>query len=190
MISETQLFNLYSKELDKYFKHNMGFISVDDLREVERFKRIFTIVYTVEFPQNSTKEVSVSYKTTGTMDNRKTPTPLYFFNYILNPAKNWSDFKNLNIEIITPQKVPYVVDSNIELKMKEDRLYTAIFAGLPEDDLWFTLYAKEKITLKDKLISSFWSGFGNNIFFLTGVMGLFIWAAIKVSSKLRNMAKK
>jgi len=82
---------------------------------LEQYKRIFSIIYTVGFPANSEKEMSVSYNTSGTMDARETVKPLYSFDYILNPAKSWSDFKNLKVKIITPEEVPYVAESSIEL---------------------------------------------------------------------------
>lgn len=84
------------------------------------------------------------------MDRTKTTNPLYTFDYILNPAKNWRDFKNLNIKIIPHKKAPHIVKSNIDFTKEKDNVYTATLADLPEEDLSFTLYADEKITLLDK----------------------------------------
>lgn len=159
-ISETQLYNLYAKALDKYFKKNMGCISVYDIMEQGRYKRIMTLVYTVEFPPDSEKEVSVSYRASGTMDKRETAKPLYTFDYILNPAENWSDFKNLNIKIIASPEAPYIVKSSIELVKGENNVYTAALADLPEEDLFFTLYEDEKITLLDKAAGNLNNWFG------------------------------
>lgn len=160
MVFDNQLYNLYAKSLDEYLTLNMGYCSEHDFMEQENYKRILTLVYTVEFPENSEKEVSVSYKTSGTMDRTETPEPLYSFDYILNPAENWSDFKNLNIEIIVPQDVPYIVKSNIKLTKAEAKVYKATLADLPEDDLTFTLYAHEKITLLDKVEGNLKNSFG------------------------------
>lgn len=159
LVSETQLYNLYAKALDKFFTENLGYCHEYDLIAQENFERIITLVYRVEFPPNSEREVSISYRTSGTMDKTKTAEPLYTFNYILNPAKNWSDFKNLNIKIIPPSLAPYIVESNIEFK-KDGNAYTAAFDSLPGEDLSFTLYKNERVTLQDKLQGKLQRNFG------------------------------
>ena len=151
MFSDIQLYNLYAKVLDNYFTENMGYSSEHDLYGYGNCQRILTLVYTVKFPDNSEKEVSVSYNASGTMDKRETSEPLYSFDYILNPAKNWEDFKNLNITIITPRKAPHIVKSSTRFTKGENNTYTATLSELPETDLSFTLYAHEKITLLDKI---------------------------------------
>jgi hypothetical protein len=150
ILSQRQLYNLYAESLDTSFTRSMGYSSGDDLVAEESHWRILTFVYTVDFPPNCEKEVSVSYRTLGTMDRTQTVDPQYSFDYILNPAENWSGFKNLNIEIITPQKAPYVIASSIEFVRGEGNIYTAALDSLPEDDLSFTLYAKERISPWDK----------------------------------------
>lgn len=150
LVSETQLYNLYAKALDNFFTANQRYCSEYDLIGQENFERIMTLVYTVDFPPSGERKVSISYRASGTMDKTKTREPLYTFDYILNPAKNWSDFKNLNIKIIPPLEAPYVVDSSIEFK-KEENAYTATLDSLPASDLSFTLYKNEKVTLKDKV---------------------------------------
>ncbi len=174
MISDTQLYNLYAKSLDQYFTENMGFCFEHDLLAQGHHKRILTLVYTVEFPPDGEKEVGVNCRISGTMDKTKTVSPLYSFDYMLNPAENWSDFENLNIKIITPPEAPYIVESSIKLAQEENRVYTAILADLPADDLSFALYAKEKITLMDKVAGSLRNSFGYFIFFLPFVTVFFI----------------
>lgn len=159
LVSKTQLYNLYAKALDKFLTANQGYCSEYDLIGQENYERIMTLVYTVEFPPNSEREISISYRASGTMDKTKTKEPLYTFDYILNPAKNWSDFKNLNIKIIPPSTAPYIVDSSIEFE-KNENAYTAALDNLPDGDLSFTLYKNEKVTLKDKFQGSLKSNFG------------------------------
>jgi len=149
MFSDNQLYNVYAKALDRQL--DLGFTSGEDLLGQEYSQRILTLVYTVEFPANSEKEVSVSCKTSGTMDRRETKSPLYTFEYILNPAKNWRDFKNLHIEIVPPREAPHIVKSSIQFTKGEDNAYTATLYELPDEDLSFTLYAHEKITFFDKI---------------------------------------
>lgn len=145
-----QLYNLYAKALDQEFTRNRGYSSGDELMGLENDRRSITLVYKMDFPRESKKEVCVSYRTTGTMDRTRTAKPLYTFDYLLNPAENWSNFQNLNIRIITPKVAPYVVVSNIELTKEEDQVYTAALGELPESDFSFSLYEGEKITLLDK----------------------------------------
>lgn len=190
MISDTQLYNLYAKSLDKYFTQNMGYSSEHDLMEQENYQRIFTLVYTVAFPQNSKKEVSVSYRTSGTMDKTETVKPLYSFDYILNPAENWRDFKNFNIEIIPPQEAPYIVKSNIKLTKEENRVYTATLAELPEDDLSFTLYANEQITPLDKVEGSLQNRFGYFTPLVIGAIAIFMIGGIIVVIFLKRKKNK
>lgn len=155
LVSETGLYNLYAKSLDNYLTKNNGICSEHDILDQEYQKRILLLLYTVDFPPRSKRTVSISYRTSGTMDKRNTVDPVYSFDYILNPAENWREFKNLNLEIITPEKVPYIIESSLELAKKDHNRYGAALAGLPADDLSFTLYAKEKITLWDQVAGYF-----------------------------------
>lgn len=186
---ETQLYNLYAKSLDGYFEENMGYSFEDDLRAQESCKRIITLVYTVDFPQNSKKEIRVSYKASGTMDKTESAKPTYTFDYMLNPAENWKDFKNLNIEIITPQVAPYIARSNIEFFKNENGLYTATLEDLPKGDLSFTLYAHEKIDLLDKIEGNLRYHFGYFFPVLIGFIVLSAIASILVVVIKRNRPK-
>ncbi|AOY77835.1 hypothetical protein [Clostridium formicaceticum] len=189
MISDTQLYNLYAKSLDEHFTQNRGYSSEYDLMAQENYERILTLVYTVAFPQNSVKEISVSYRTSGTMDKTETVEPLYSFDYIFNAAKNWSDFKNLNIKIIAPEEAPYIVRSNIEWTKEEHKVYTATLAGLPEDDLSFTLYGKEKITLLDKAGGSLQNTFGYFAPIVVGAIALLV-SGITIAVVVRKKRNK
>lgn len=159
-ISDIQLYNLYARTLDKYFVSNMGFCSEHDIFNESYNERIITLVYTVEFLPSTDQKINVSYITKGTMDRRNTTRPLYSYDYILNPAENWNSFKNLNIRIITPQEAPYIIDSSIKFHKEDGNIYTATLENLPEDDLSFTLYSKEKITLLDKIEGRIHRSFG------------------------------
>ncbi len=174
VISDAQLYNLYAEALDRYFTKHMGFCSEHDLMAQRNYERIFTLVYTVEFPPEEEKEVSVTYNTSGTMDMRETSKPLYTFDYILNPAENWKDFKNLNINIIPPEKAPYIVRSSIDLIKGEDNIYSAVLADLPEEDLFFTLYEDSEITILDKVAGKLHKSFG---YLYPFAVGIFILAA-------------
>lgn len=173
-ISDIQLYNLYASALDKYFVNNLGFCTVDDILAECGSVRVITLVYNVEFLPFQDQQVSVSYNTTGTMDKRSTSSPQYLFDYILNPAKNWNSFNKLNIKIITPQEAPYIIDSSIAFNKVESNIYTASLEKLPEEDLSFTLYQKEKITLYDKIEGRINRSFGYFAPIVIGVIGFFI----------------
>lgn len=159
-LSETQIYNVYAKALDWYLTQNVGYSSDHDIIGQKHYDRIFTLVYNVEFPPGSTKHVSVSYQTFGTMDMRETAKPMYTFDYILNPANSWSEFKNFDLKIIPPQKAPYIVKSSIELHREKGNIYTANLESLPDEDLYFTLYEDANITLLDKTVGKLYRSFG------------------------------
>ncbi|MGI6129845.1 MAG: hypothetical protein ACOYEO_07125 [bacterium] len=175
-ISDEQLYNMYAATLDKILTDNWGFCSSGDLVAQNRSDRVMTLVYTVDFPADSHKNMTVHYKTIGTMDRRKTATPVYTFNYILNPAQSWSNFQNLTIEVLTPEESPYVVYSNIELAKENQRHYRARLNTLPDGDFIFSIYAREKITAWDKLYGAWHFTFGYFTPLVTGGIGIMMLA--------------
>ncbi|MGI6485987.1 MAG: hypothetical protein ACOX15_06715 [Tepidanaerobacteraceae bacterium] len=189
MFSDIQLYNTYSKALDSYL--TSGYSSVEDLLQQGSLQRILILVYTVDFPGNAEKKVSVCYNISGTMDRRETADALYTYDYILNPAQNWRDFNNLNIKIIAPEEAPHIVKSSIEFTKGENNVYTAFLEKLPEYDLFFTLYSKDKITLFDKIRGKFQRPFGYFAMLLLYPIGLLIAVIIivmvilKIKNKLR-----
>jgi hypothetical protein len=186
-ISDIQLYNLYASALDKCFVYNLGFCSEDDVFAENSIVRIITLVYIVEFLPDSDHKVSVSYRTKGTMDKRNTIYPQYLFDYILNPAENWNSFNNLNIKIITPKVAPYIIDSSIKLNKEEGNIYNVNFERLPDEDLSFTLYSKEKITFLDKIEGKINRSFG---YFAPIVIGIILIIAlivvISIVSKIKS----
>jgi len=150
-ISDVQWYNMYAKALDRSLSQNLGFVALEDVLNASHRERIIVLIFELDFPPGSERELKVSYFTTGTMDKTQTLNPLYTFYYLLNPAKNWNSFKNLSIEIITPKKAPFIVESSIAFEKKRENLYSAYLEELPLEDLSFTLYYKEKITWKDKI---------------------------------------
>lgn len=190
MISDVQLYNMYAKALDEYITQNMGYVSLYDLMDQDNYQRIITLVYTVEFPHSSEREVSISYYTSGTMDKTKTVDPLYTFDYILNPAKHWKDFKDLNIKVIAPEKAPHIVKSSIEFTKGENNTYTATLNKLPEDDLSFTLYATEKITLQDRIKGKLNNKFGYFFPFVANAAALLVIGVIVMVIMLKRKKNK
>ena len=148
-IADTQLLNPCLYEIWKE-NRDAGYAMISEVLPAAFSDRIFTLVYQVEFPPESSRSISVGYLTEGSMDRRETLSPKYSYTYLLSPAKNWADFGSLDIEIITPRTAPYVIESSPALAKDGENRYSGHFDGLPESELTFTLYENEKVTLIDK----------------------------------------
>lgn len=172
-LAENQQFNFYAKTLDEMIGNNVVNLWMDELFLSDSRDRIFVLLYDVEFLPHSLKDISVNYFATSTMDTRKTKEPLHSFEYLLNPAGNWADFNDLNIEIIPPQEHPYIIDSSVKLVRYEDGIYTGNFESLPKEDLSFTLYSKEEITFMDKVERKIY-GFRFALPFITSITAGFL----------------
>lgn len=149
-IAGNQIFNAFAKQLDEDIEIHMINLNLETLLSIDRMDMFLVLIYDVDFPPNSTKEVSVSYNSSGTMDRTESVEPIYSFAYILNPAKNWASFNDLNIEIKPPESNPYIIDSSLDLIRNEEGIYTGNFENLPDEDLFFSLYYNERITRMDK----------------------------------------
>lgn len=189
LLEESQLYNLYAAALDHQFTNNLGFCAADELWAQTEQERIMVLVYTLDFPAQSSREVSVSYLTSGTMDKRETVSPQYTFTYLLNPAAHWSQFKDLQIKIITPPEAPYVVNSSLALQQLAAGQYSGYFAALPEQDLTFTLYAAEKITVVDKVAGKINHTFGYFTPLVLGALLLLVMIRLIVFFRKRALAK-
>ena len=183
--SDDKLYNLYGRALDRTFNANDGYSAFDDVLNQNYSERIFTLVYDANFPANSKKNVTVSYKAKGTMDRRRTQGPVYTFNYITNPAENWADFGTLDIEIITPEKAPYIIDSSIELTKEKDRLYRANLDSLPQQDLVFSVYENEKIRLFDKAFANPYASLLLFMIFGIIILAVLIIAVVHLVKRIR-----
>lgn len=150
-VGKSQVYKMYISTMDKILTHN-GYVAWDDIEHQFFLSKLIIMVYTVEFPPNSVKTISVGYRALGTMDSRKTSKPLYTFSYLLTPARYWAAFSNLNIEIITPTQAPHIVQSSIEFESTKPYHFAASLASLPENDLFFTIHGNKKINIQEKKI--------------------------------------
>lgn len=146
----TQYWNVLAREVDRAIQNNDGFASIDELTNALYTDRYILFIYSVDFMKETSREVSVSYLSSGTMDKRETTTPKYTFSYLLSPASLWNGFKDLNMEIRTSETEPYILESTLGFGKTADRNYTASFDTLPDKDLVFTVYKSEKVTLSDR----------------------------------------
>jgi hypothetical protein len=147
-ISDTQLLNLCLHAIERE-RRSMGHADLSEVISLPD-ERIFTLVYRVDFPPGASRNVSVGYIADGTMDRRETQSPKYSYTYLLSPADNWADFGSLDVEIITPQEAPYIIESSLELRQSGQNRYSARFKGLPDSELTFVLYEDKAVTFIDK----------------------------------------
>ncbi len=148
-----QLLNQYYKQIDDIRESTRGssYMWIDEFTSFKHYDLFLVLLYEVDFMPGESKDISVSYMTKGTMDRRNSVDPLYSFEYILNPAGKWADFKDLSIEIIPPRESPYIIESSLEFSRDEDGSYRGTYERLPENDLTFTLYSKDKVTFMDRV---------------------------------------
>lgn len=159
IFEKNMIYNQIYKEIDSVVRMNQNVITVDELLN-NAFHRSNMILfeYDIEFIPNETKNIVVSYFTDATFNANKTADPLYTYVYLLNPAKSFNEFKNLDLRIYLDEEYKYIIDSSIEIDKLGEGIYGKIFDSLPENDLIFTTYSKEKITYTDKL-EKFISGY-------------------------------
>ncbi len=186
-IPDTQLLNLC---LQRVFSTCLvtGYTALDMIFETAHYDRVITLVYTVDFPPGAVRNLIVSYPAAGSMDRTKTTSPLYRFIYLLSPAKNWSNFASLEIEIIPPAQAPYLIESSLPFTRTPDNRYTAQLDSLPDDELTFTLYENERVTFLDRVQKTL-SSFHYTLYFLWPVL-LFSLVVLCVGFAVRAGAKR
>lgn len=145
-----QLLPAVEKQIDA--KISAGQTVVDDsiVADLCNENHIIVLAYEIPFAANSVSNVSVRYSMGGAMDEKTASQPVYSYGYLLNPAKGWAKFSNLNIAVTPPKLSPYVIKSSVALTRAGDGTYSAKLSTLPKIDLAFTLYAKPQITPDDK----------------------------------------
>lgn len=146
--------NLYAmvlKTIDRYYETNLLAFTYDMLMDdtLSRFN-VSALIYEVEFEANSRNTLEVKYPMGATIDRRNSKDFVNTFSYILNPAQNFMDFGKLEIQVILNDRDPYIIDSSIPLTEEKQGVYSAVLEGLPDEDLFFSTYSKEEITLAER----------------------------------------
>ncbi|TCO79811.1 hypothetical protein [Marinisporobacter balticus] len=141
----------FIREIDRCFQNNQYAFSSDMIIEDMMSKNnISTLLYEIVFEANSTNILTVTYPMKATIDREKTNDYINTFAYILNPAKNFSEVGKIDIQINLNEKYPYVIESSIPLNKIKKGVYAVSLDGLPDEDLVFSSYMKEKITFIDR----------------------------------------
>ena len=110
--------------------------------EIDNKNMLFIIIYDVELKNNISNLLTVSYNIEGGFDAHYDPS-IYNYYYISSPAKNWSEFKEMIINIKTNENNPYVIKASLDFQKVNDNLYTIKLNQVPDKNLSFSLCASE-----------------------------------------------
>jgi hypothetical protein len=112
---------------------NYGAVEDYGLLRIERsFMRWYQ--YEIEIPAKSTIINTVTAPIYPSINEKWVPS-IYEYTYLLSPAKTWSKFGKLDIEI----KTPYFIINDKNAFTKTETGYAMSLNGLPEGELVFTL---------------------------------------------------
>lgn len=168
-------YSLFVKEIDAFFLSNQLVFSEGMVMENMMYNNnISALYYEVEFEGDSTNSLVVTYPVRATIDRRKTNDYINTFAYILNPARNFAGFGEMDIQIELNSSCPYIIDSSIPLHEVEAGIYAASLAGLPSGDLVFSTYPRPEVTFLEATTARFLpAGYGRILaVFLAIFLGL------------------
>lgn len=92
-----------------------------------------TQTFDITLQPNQQHTLKVSYETKLGMDESRHLHPVYRLDYLLHPASNWSDFKDLSIELKVPKNARTY--TNLPLEEGDAGLLEGSFEELPEENL-------------------------------------------------------
>lgn len=129
LASPLEVMELEADLLDPYFYHSY----------------VGALVYDVDFAPESIREVVVQYTAEASKDRTETSRYGALMAYLLNPAQNWKSFQNMTIHIYPHSDQPYLLESSLPIEKNLDGgFYTAHYDTLPEKNLVFRMYHREK----------------------------------------------
>lgn len=151
--------------LDQQLDRGNRLLTDGDLSAITQQDRFLLLCYEVAFEKRQTQEVTVTYPVKGSMDRSRTKEPVYTYQYLLKPAEHWKSFQNLDIRVIPPAETPYIVESSMELTRRDDGTYQGTRSTLPDENLSFSFYNKERITFWDHIQGYVYRHLYEGIFF-------------------------
>lgn len=135
------------------------FSDVTEATEVFFYDQVVVLLYEVALEGQKEHAVTVSYLTEGTYDRSATKHPIYRYSYLLQPARYFESFKDLEVTVHTPEAMPYMPESSPALVETASRVYQGSFDTLPQgEELQFVLYQEPTITNRT-LWDRFFSGY-------------------------------
>lgn len=167
--------NFLLRGLDKAFSLE-HLVTEDHLAQYYQEERLTLLYYETTFEPGEERKVSVTYEAEGSMDRRKTKDPLYTFQYLLTPARHFKEFHDLTVQIFPGTEHAYVLNSSLAVERQEDGSYLGTSDTLPEEDLTFTLFNQEKITVRSRVEGFFASN--AYLFYFLGVIALIVFVLV------------
>lgn len=123
------------------------FSDVTEETEIFFYDQVVVLLYEVALEGQKEHTVTVSYLTEGTYDRSETKHPIYRYTYLLQPARYFESFKDLEVTVHTPEAMPYMPESSPALTETASRVYQGSFDVLPQgEELQFVLYQEPTIT--------------------------------------------
>lgn len=94
-----------------------------------------TIAYTMDFEAGESQQLIVTYSAGAGGYSYKGDTRLSFA-YLLTPAKYWSDFGEITINLTVPEDVSYLYNSSLDFEQISQTEYTFVSDSLPDTELY------------------------------------------------------
>ncbi|HOO22672.1 MAG TPA: hypothetical protein PKY53_03225 [Clostridia bacterium] len=103
---------------------------------------VILLGYTVTLKAGERNLIGITYTMDGAFDAHYNPT-LFTYDYISSPAKNWASFDTFFVKVITPEKMPYLIKSNVAFTKTGENEYSYTQKGAPDYNIRFSLCADE-----------------------------------------------
>ena len=134
--------------------------------------------FTITLNPSESKVLSVSYKQSRSYDaTRFFREPVYRFDYLLLPAKHWASYKNLEVNLLSSDKITFV--SNILFTETTENSYVFRSDNLPTENLSL-FFAPQKGVLNGQ-ITSFYKRY---FLYVVLVSIILVFLLIGISRKL------
>jgi len=149
-----QQYNVLSERIANQLENSWvaNLSSINGIYDSITYKRLFTLVYQVDFQAKEERRVDVSYHMPGSYDARNEDEVIFTLDYVLNSASYWKDFRNLTVKVkMDPDRLA-MISSTMDFQEGEPGQYLAKSEDLPQEDLQLVLKAdkntKYKITTR------------------------------------------
>lgn len=91
------------------------------------------LIFSVPFAGGQERRLQVEYKQFASQDHTRFVEPALRYDYLLQPARHWASFGELQVEVLVPSN--RVLRSIPPLMSMGENLYSATFPGLPTENL-------------------------------------------------------
>ena len=136
------------------------------------------VQFTIAFNPHESKLLSVSYKHNKSYDpTRFFREPVYRFDYLLLPAKHWASYKNLELNLLTSDKITFA--SNLLFTETTQNSYVFKSDNLPNENLSI-FFVPQKVILNGQ-ITSFYKRY---FLYIVPVSILLLFLLMGISRKL------